>query len=396
MYKSTFGKAKIIVMGIGLAVLIAMVSVGGFAQTTVNSVPPPDNLILFNSSFEVDADANGFADKWVEYINIGSASLSGTEVFEGNYSQRLVSDLQSNLTGAGRILYLGGSMPNGTIPVVQNQPYTFAYWFKAEAGTSAIANIKGYNAAGGEQSPQTSVDVVATGEWQRIFVSMTFTNALQVSATVLPGLSSGPAGRVIYIDSAAFAPDDDRDGVFNTQDNCTQLANPGQQDQDLDGIGDGCDSTPNGDSDNDGVDNLADNCPTVANPDQSDTDADGIGNACDSTPNGDTDGDGIDNAVDNCPLTSNVNQADADQDGIGDVCDSDDDNDGVLDNCDVDSNPGATDFDRDGIVDGSGCDTQIGPPVDKDQCKNGGWQLFNVPRRFNNQGDCIQFVNTGM
>jgi hypothetical protein len=37
----------------------------------------------------------------------------------------------------------------------------------------------------------------------------------------------------------------------------------------------------------------------------------------------------------------------------------------------------------------------VGPPTNKDQCKNGGWQSFDTPRRFKNQGDCIQFVNTG-
>jgi len=37
----------------------------------------------------------------------------------------------------------------------------------------------------------------------------------------------------------------------------------------------------------------------------------------------------------------------------------------------------------------------VGPPTSKDQCKNGGWQAFNVPGAFKNQGDCIQFVNTG-
>jgi hypothetical protein len=37
----------------------------------------------------------------------------------------------------------------------------------------------------------------------------------------------------------------------------------------------------------------------------------------------------------------------------------------------------------------------VGPPTNKDQCKNGGWQTFNTPRKFKNQGDCIQFVNTG-
>jgi hypothetical protein len=37
----------------------------------------------------------------------------------------------------------------------------------------------------------------------------------------------------------------------------------------------------------------------------------------------------------------------------------------------------------------------IGPPTNKDQCKNGGWQAFTIPRQFNNQGDCVSFVNTG-
>ena len=34
-------------------------------------------------------------------------------------------------------------------------------------------------------------------------------------------------------------------------------------------------------------------------------------------------------------------------------------------------------------------------PTSKDQCKKGGWQRFNFPYRFKNQGDCIQLVNTG-
>ena len=37
----------------------------------------------------------------------------------------------------------------------------------------------------------------------------------------------------------------------------------------------------------------------------------------------------------------------------------------------------------------------IGPPANKDACKSEGWRAFNTPRRFKNQGDCIQFVNTG-
>lgn len=37
----------------------------------------------------------------------------------------------------------------------------------------------------------------------------------------------------------------------------------------------------------------------------------------------------------------------------------------------------------------------VGPPKTKDECQNYGWQVFNTPKPFKNQGDCIQFVNTG-
>lgn len=41
-------------------------------------------------------------------------------------------------------------------------------------------------------------------------------------------------------------------------------------------------------------------------------------------------------------------------------------------------------------------DVRVGPPGNSDDCKDGGWQTFNSPREFKNQGDCMQFVNTGM
>ena len=37
----------------------------------------------------------------------------------------------------------------------------------------------------------------------------------------------------------------------------------------------------------------------------------------------------------------------------------------------------------------------IGPPTNINQCKQGGWQAFTIPRQFKTQGDCVSFVNTG-
>jgi hypothetical protein len=121
------------------------------------------------------------------------------------------------------------------------------------------------------------------------------------------------------------------------------------------------------DRDADAVADATDNCADTANTDQADLDGDSLGDACDP----DVDGDGVADAVDNCVTTPNADQLDSDSDGIGDVCDS----------------------------------TPFPPPpppppppsepTTKDECKNGGWASFTAPREFKNQGDCIQFVNTG-
>jgi len=126
------------------------------------------------------------------------------------------------------------------------------------------------------------------------------------------------------------------------------------------------------DGDGDGVPDAEDNCPFTPNTDQTDADGDGLGDACDACPldpNNDADGDGVCGNADNCPATANPSQADADGDDIGDACD-----------------PCPNTF-------GVSCPV----PTSKDQCKNDGWQtLFRADGSpFKNQGDCIQYVNTG-
>jgi len=153
--------------------------------------------------------------------------------------------------------------------------------------------------------------------------------------------------------------DDDNDSILDGSDNCQFVANPGQENADADAFGDACDD----DDDNDGVLDVNDNCRTVANPDQADADGDEIGDVCDECT--DLDGDGAGDpgfpantcVTDNCPAISNPDQLDTDSDGDGDACDDDDDDDSILDindNCPLTVNPGQQDNDLDG--DGDICD----------------------------------------
>jgi hypothetical protein len=87
-----------------------------------------------------------------------------------------------------------------------------------------------------------------------------------------------------------------------------------------------------------------------------DADGDGFGDPNDSVQACSAPPGYVANGTDNCPATYNPTQADWDHDGIGDACDA---------------------------------------PASADQCKKDGWRNFVFPRNFKNQGDCIQYFNTG-
>lgn len=135
------------------------------------------------------------------------------------------------------------------------------------------------------------------------------------------------ANIIAYVAAGAAGDYDlDDDGLNDFNDNCPEDANPGQEDDDDDEIGDACDpciGDPVNDNDDDLVCTVVDNCPGDANPLQEDSDGDNLGDACDECPfdhANDDDFDGICGDVDNCQLLFNPDQADADDDGVGDAC----------------------------------------------------------------------------
>jgi len=188
--------------------------------------------------------------------------------------------------------------------------------------------------------------------------------------------------------------DGDLDGVGDVCDNCLETYNPDQVDSDSDWQGDPCDPCPydaGDDADEDGHCADVDNCPVHFNPGQEDIDGDDIGDPCDPCPydpENDIDGDGHCGDVDNCPDIANPGQEDTDVDGVGDRCD----------NCPLVFNPDQEDGDGDGA--GDICDDcdQIEPtemiPFDPDEYDHYGKALFldgdtavvGSPRRNNPSG----------
>lgn len=152
--------------------------------------------------------------------------------------------------------------------------------------------------------------------------------------------------------TCGFFPDADNDGIRDDLDNCPDIANEDQADFDGDGIGDRCDP----DDDNDGVIDTEDcdfrdasiavSVGDTCNDGDAATVNDVITSTCEcrGVVRPDADGDGISDEDDNCPENPNADQADNDGDTVGDVCDPDDDNDGIIDSEDCFPNDGRLSF----------------------------------------------------
>ena len=142
---------------------------------------------------------------------------------------------------------------------------------------------------GGVQNPPIVNTIASFAQRDlQVFLPRSTDLLAKVNTTACPLTNAGPQCDIVVDPCANLGGDTDIDGVCDANDNCSSIANPGQEDggngleSPLDGVGDACDSCTTASNPRVAPDYLALNAWATLTGGQRDDDHDGYGNKCDA------------------------------------------------------------------------------------------------------------------
>lgn len=238
-----------------------------FTETAIANNATSTQLAINSASIEIEGQQTARAEQ-------ASHNISLTQ--QANNAEVTLTARSDNATATAiRIEELGNSVNEPILPDKQCATGSFQLFVSDDANSNQNTFPSG-----------TFADVIGTAEFNELdlawwypiqvmnsdtrgWVNDSRSSFLECTETPTPTATNTPRATATNTQD----PDRDRDGILNTQDACPDQFGS---------------STANGcpDQDGDGIRDSQDNCPTNSNSSQQDTDGDGLGNVCDSTPDG--------------------------------------------------------------------------------------------------------------
>jgi len=129
------------------------------------------------------------------------------------------------------------TMANQTITVTTHAPASFAYWSSFTVAATAPGGAVTVSTSGGCSNVGNIVKMTSP------------TLTCTVNYNQAGNANYNAASQVQNLTTPIDTPDDDNDGILDINDNCPLVANADQADEDLDGIGDACDTDSAGNLD---------------------------------------------------------------------------------------------------------------------------------------------------
>lgn len=144
---------------------------GGAVDASKLAVEIGGGNLVANSSFEVDSNADGLADSWVQDVSGSTGTLTysistvAADVRYGISSQRIDASALTSSSTIGVLQHVFGSFAGNKI--------AFSAWIGSNSGRSVRIQILWYNSTGTFISATAATSVTANGQYQRIVATVT-------------------------------------------------------------------------------------------------------------------------------------------------------------------------------------------------------------------------------